>query len=96
MADKGAAAGSSTARLRAFRVGDGGEASRRALAEASTVPYATVFPYLNPLGSRAAAARDCPRASLVPWIDEATVAGFCGSLCDGRCARPAARQAPRR
>jgi hypothetical protein len=75
--------------------GDCGEASRGALAEASTVPYATILPHLNPLASRAAAARDHPRASLVPWIDEATAAGFRGSLCDGGCARPAARQAQR-
>jgi hypothetical protein len=58
--------------------------------------YATVFPHLDPLASGAAVGRDRPRASLVRWIIEATVAGFRDPVCDVRCAQPAERKAQRR
>jgi hypothetical protein len=72
------------------------EASREPIAEPSTVPYAIAFQHLNPLASHAAVGRERPRASLIHWITAATVAGLRDLVCDGRCARPAARKAQRR
>jgi hypothetical protein len=72
--------------------------NRKARSDRRTVyrPYTTVFRHLDPLASRAAVARDRPRASLVHSITEATVAGFRDPACDRPHARAAARQAQRR
>jgi hypothetical protein len=86
--------GLSWARLRGFRAGNGGAAIARTDRRTVYRPYATVFQHLNPLASRAAVARDRPRASLVRWITE--VVGFRDPFCDGRSRQPALRQAQRR